>query len=737
MKLFRLSCFVICIVLMNSLFAKSNYIELKDYLPNQKIELNDWKAQLGRIPDAEKINFDDSLWEKADRQYRWHGNYTDCWFRKEVVIPNEMFGKAVYFQVTVDSKGELFVNEKSAGTFGWSKTILLTASAKAGDSFLIAIHGISDTVFGILIGASIFALDAGHGVLQQKVEQLARFMEKCKLPLNEKWKFHSGDNADYKNIDIPDQSWDIVDAQHTWWDENHIAWYRKTITLPERINEYEINGASVALDFSIEDKCDLFINGEKIGFYENYGSCILTKSATVGEKFTIAVRVIKNRNRGRLRRAHLRLDEFSENLKLTVDKLTEAGQLMERLPRSTNDKITFADKIADHVLNAANKPSVISFLKKFKQSDKQFDQLNNFFAKYPLQIKGPYLQNVNKHAITIMWETNVPSDSRVYYGLTDQYGQEKYEPEKVTIHRIRLTGLKPEQLYHYRIQSGKTASSDNTFRTEIHETTPFKFVVYGDSRSDPVAHEQVVNAIIKEKPDIVANVGDVVGTGRYEEWGREHFYPIRNLSKNTPTYIAIGNHEYNVATSDRRVIWFEKLVDQPNNKYWYSINYGNAHFIFLDTAKQKYPTDVEPGSEQYQWLMNDLQSDSCANAKWRFVFMHHPVWSEGWSGGYYDGEELLQKKLAPLFEKYNVDMVFQGHTHDYEFGRWPKEDGPCYLIVGGGGASLDDTKYREWKQVDKIVFDYHYCTIEINDGQLKFRAVDTFGNVFDKYKLEK
>ena len=68
-----------------------------------------------------------------------------------------------------------------------------------------------------------------------------------------------------------------------------------------------------------------------------------------------------------------------------------------------------------------------------------------------------------------------------------------------------MRGLQPEQLYHYRIQSGKAASVDNTFQTEIHDKTPFKFLVYGDSRTDPVAHERVVNAMIKEKSDFLIN----------------------------------------------------------------------------------------------------------------------------------------------------------------------------------------------------------------------------------------
>jgi hypothetical protein len=724
------------LILFSSLPAKSKYIELKDYLPHQKVELIGWKAQLGRIPNAEKINFDDSLWENADALFRWQGNNTDCWFRKEVKVPDIMDGKAVYFQVTIDNGGEVFINEKSKGKFGWTSTILLTPKAKAGEKFFIAMHGTSDTVFGILIETSLTTTSTEICQLQQKVEQLSGLKKKSIMSLNDKWRFILDDRPEYKEVHADDRDWDVVNATHTWRKENTSAWYRKTITLPDTINGFKIDEASITIDFGIDDNCEVFINGKKIGYYKNSGKCTLTEVARAGEAYTIAFRVINNRGRGRLKYVSLRFDDFTEKLQLVIKNLTEAIQLIERFPEPLESKIKIANKITDTAIKAANASSITMFLDLFELSNKELTKLDKFFAEYPLQIKGPYLQNVNKNAITVMWETNVPSDSRVYFGTTATYDKSNHKEEKVKIHRVRLTGLQPEQLYHYRIQSGKAACADNTFRTGVHVKTPFKFSVYGDSRTDPVAHERVINAMIEKKSDFVINVGDVVGTGQYEEWGREHFYPIRNLSKNTTMFIAIGNHEYNVATLDRRVIWFENLVDQPLNKYWYSINYGNSHFIFLDTAKE-YPTDIPPESEQYKWLIQDLQSDSCKNATWRFVFFHHPIYSEGWSGGYYDGEIKLQEHLVPLFEENDITMIFQGHTHDYEFGRWPKDTGPCYIITGGGGASLDDIKYREWKQIDKIEFKYHFCAIEINGGKLKFKAIDTLGNVFDQYELTK
>ena len=75
LKIFTINSFIstiILLILFSSLFAKSTYVELKDYLPHQKVELNGWKAQLGRIPDAENIDFDDSHWENAIGSQKFH-----------------------------------------------------------------------------------------------------------------------------------------------------------------------------------------------------------------------------------------------------------------------------------------------------------------------------------------------------------------------------------------------------------------------------------------------------------------------------------------------------------------------------------------------------------------------------------------------------------------------------------------------------------------------------------------
>ena len=70
--------------------------------------------------------------------------------------------------------------------------------------------------------------------------------------------------------------------------------------------------------------------------------------------------------------------------------------------------------------------------------------------------------------------------------------------------------------------------------------------------------------------------------------------------------------------------------------------------------------------------------------------LHHPLYS---TGAHPPTEELV-KALEPLFLKYKVDLVLQGHDHDYERtlpikdGLPDEAAGIIYVTLGGGGNQL-------------------------------------------------
>ena len=263
-----------------------------------------------------------------------------------------------------------------------------------------------------------------------------------------------------------------------------------------------------------------------------------------------------------------------------------------------------------------------------------------------------------------------------------------------------------------------------TFRTAPHRNTPFRAVVWGDNRTDVRTCEAVAKLIASQSPDVVVNVGDVVTNGDvYSQWGREYFIPIKHFASSVPSYIAIGNYEVDSH-------WFDDFVAQPGNEHWFAFNYGNSRFIILDLNRLYYP-----GREQYDWLVEELNSRDFRNADFRFVFCHHPPYSEQWDSPGYTGEAGVRAFLVPLFEEYGVDIVFSGHTHDYERGKRVLESGHeiYYIITGGGGSALDRFVTKDWDVIQLHLSVYHCVTLDIDGDVLDFRAIGLDGEIIDSF----
>jgi len=429
---------------------------------------------------------------------------------------------------------------------------------------------------------------------------------------------------------------------------------------------------------------------------------------------------------------------------------------------------TFKNGKAKERLVVRKNPSEVWFVtcvaitdKSFDRYEAEFDKMlkgfdlaefaptakkNETEAKRSLKItKGPYLQNVTTASITVMWETSRKSTSLVSYKADGGSGSEpeKVESRELTkIHEITLSGLKSGALYDYKIRSqipseSTVTSEDLRFRTAPGTSSPFTFAVYGDNRKpiwgiekgeEWTTHEEIANAIDARNPAIVLNTGDVVTDGKkYELWGSEFFGPARELLKDTPCYISIGNHEENAH-------WFYNFVSYPKPENYYSFNYGAVHFIALDSNME-----IGPGTEQYEWLKKDLESSS---ARWKIVFLHHPLYDSIHQAEKF--ELTLRRNLAPILEKHGVDIIFSGHSHVYErshpvkSGAVNKESGIIYITSGGGGAEL-----KVFAGIDRPLYIakreavHHYCIVDISYGKLQMNVYRIDGSLLDSLTISK
>jgi phosphodiesterase/alkaline phosphatase D-like protein len=137
---------------------------------------------------------------------------------------------------------------------------------------------------------------------------------------------------------------------------------------------------------------------------------------------------------------------------------------------------------------------------------------NIILAGDPLDLHvAPYLQHVTPNGITVRWETTEPVIGMVEFGQDGQFDEAVSETTAVTIHEVKITGLKPGETYNYRAKYGEQVLEPATFKTAPPPGTKiWKFVAYGDNRSNPDTHSGVVRQIIEAKPEIVLSTGDLV-----------------------------------------------------------------------------------------------------------------------------------------------------------------------------------------------------------------------------------
>ena len=129
------------------------------------------------------------------------------------------------------------------------------------------------------------------------------------------------------------------------------------------------------------------------------------------------------------------------------------------------------------------------------------------------------------------------------------------------------------------------------------------------------------------------------------------------------------------------------------------------------------------------WLENDLAQ---TRQPWKVVFFHAPFYTSGAHG--FDPEvPQLRAALEPLFIQHGVDVVFNGHDHDYERS---VAHGVVYIVTGGGGATLYPQVLPNPASV-YFTSTHHSVLVNVNGPTLSVSGVRSDGARFDEFSLHK
>jgi hypothetical protein len=211
----------------------------------------------------------------------------------------------------------------------------------------------------------------------------------------------------------------------------------------------------------------------------------------------------------------------------------------------------------------------------------------------------------------------------------------------------------------------------------------FTFVVSGDNRSagrgiaaPPTAAEIFAETRLLH-PAFVLWTGDSIygSDDTLAEAAAEYdAFLAQAASAEVPVYNAPGNHEiYNRPE-------LADLYQSRMGRLYGSFDYGNSHFIALDTEEIKGEGSI--GKEQQAWLEQDLKANR--GAAHIFVFMHHPPFPKEHLDGF--SNPANRDAIHKLFVQYGVKQVFCGHEHLFYK---TEQDGVTYWVSGGAGAPQD------------------------------------------------
>lgn len=376
-------------------------------------------------------------------------------------------------------------------------------------------------------------------------------------------------------------------------------------------------------------------------------------------------------------------------------------------------------------------------------------------------VKGPWMQHVTPTSAIVRVEVDPPSPVTLEVGMSKAPGTADsglgsvVESREIrALHSILVQNLEPATRYAFTVRA-RGAQKYGALTTAPREDSgaPFRFLIYGDSRSDDTAHAAVARAMVAAPSDFLVHTGDFVQSGASAAEWQTYFDIEAPLLRERCTFSCVGNHELVDGAGAEYVRYFgpaEVPVFLPKPASSFA---GPPIAIPIPIEAGEAPLSLEQLSGTYRWsnarffLINGMvdyttgptrawlervltDSDKEAGLVWRIVVAHHGPWSSGPHG---DNAHLHEAHIPELLRAHKVDLVIAGHDHIYERGT---ADGLPYLVSGGGGAPVYRIKKaaatsRRYESVR------HFIDASASAAAIQFVALRPDGSTIERCALRK
>lgn len=317
-----------------------------------------------------------------------------------------------------------------------------------------------------------------------------------------------------------------------------------------------------------------------------------------------------------------------------------------------------------------------------------------WYSEGPDDAKVLFSKNANMENAEVF--TGTRSDDAIYSETDDQSVEHNYYANKVTV-----TGLEENTTYYYQVYKNGVEQPAEKYETK--SFSDFSFLYVGDpqigaskggdtsqdvaNKNDSRSWEDVLNqATANHDVSFMVSAGDQVDAATNEE--QYSGYLGANALRSLPVATTIGNHDSSSAK-------YGYHFNYPNNQegeleryttgrkaagtdYYYT--YGNVLFIVLDTNNYNCAT--------HENVVRKAIAEN-PDAKWRVVTFHQDIYGAGAPHSASDGI-VLRTQLTPIFDKYDIDVVLQGHDHTYSRTYQLTGDGKNHKEFGNGYTVNDE-----------------------------------------------
>lgn len=310
------------------------------------------------------------------------------------------------------------------------------------------------------------------------------------------------------------------------------------------------------------------------------------------------------------------------------------------------------------------------------------------------------------------------------------------------VHKAEVSGLEAGTQYTYRVGTGNEGewSAAASFTTAQADSDSVTFINITDSQGETAADFEIWGQTLNKAFQIFPEAQFIVHNGDFTEdpedsaaW--DYFFGnVESWVSSIPLMPVTGNHD----EVDEKAAEFTSHFNLPDNGAKgsiagtsYSFDYGPVHVTVLNTESNL--------KKQTDWLEKDLAGTDKA---WKIVAMHRPA---------YGGNSY--KKVADwteIFDEYQVDLVLQGHNHEYSRS-YPLLDGAIvpegenpvgaprgtvYVVTNASGSKFNEKKEDQFYH--KVHFQNNkpmFAGITVSGNTLTYEAYDVDGSRLDEFVL--